>query len=250
MQKITSVANKLIQELILLKEISYQKETKKYLIEGLKMVDLAISKGVVESIFIEKQYIDKYKDFTNSFEITDNISKKISSLKSSQGIFAICKIQDFKEIDSNYLILDGIQDPGNLGTLLRSALAFEFKNIICSNDCVNFYNSKVLRATQSNHFELNLINTDLKKFLEELIQKEVVIIGTILQNESNFNYEKIKKKKIALILGNEGNGISKEVRDLIQLNAKIKINPEVESLNVGVAGSILMNEIYSKNKGV
>ncbi|AGR42348.1 TrmH family RNA methyltransferase [Spiroplasma diminutum] len=244
--KITSVNNSLIEEILSLKETKMQKEKQSYIIEGIKMVNLALEKQVVETILVEKNLFEKYKHFLNVIEISDNVSKKLSDLKTNQGIFAVCKMQQKEDLDGNYLILDGIQDPGNLGTLIRSAFAFEFKNVICSNNCVSFYNPKVLRATQSNHFDLNLRNEDLSFFLDKLKQKNIIVVGTLLKEESN-SLEKIKVNRIALILGNEGQGISKEISKKIDLNIKIKTNPDLESLNVAIAGSILMKDIYSMN---
>ncbi|WP_342275201.1 RNA methyltransferase [Spiroplasma endosymbiont of Cantharis lateralis] len=242
--KITSVNNSLIEEVLSYKETKVQKEQKKYIIEGIKMVDLAIQKEVVELLLVESKLFDNYKNFENVVEISDNVSKKLSDLKTSQGIYAICRIEKKQELDGNYLIIDGIQDPGNLGTLIRSAFAFDFKNIICSNDCVSFYHPKVLRATQSNHFDLNLLNEDLNNFIDNLKQKNIIVLGTLLKQKSDL-LENLKNKRVALILGNEGQGISKEISQKIDKNIIIKTNKELESLNVGVAGSILMNIIYS-----
>ncbi|WP_158637908.1 TrmH family RNA methyltransferase [Spiroplasma monobiae] len=245
--KITSVNNNLIEEVLSFKETKVQKEKNKYIIEGLKMVELAIQKEVVEMILVEERLFDKYKHLPNVVEISDNVSKKISDLKTNQGIFAVCKIIENKEyIDSNYLILDGIQDPGNLGTLIRSAYAFGFKNVICSKDSVSFYNPKVLRATQSNHFDLCLKNEDLTFFIDKLKQRNIIIVGTILRSESS-SVDEVKGEQVALILGNEGQGISKAVTQKLNINIKIKTNPDLESLNVAIAGSILMNNFYSQN---
>ncbi|WP_339033778.1 RNA methyltransferase [Spiroplasma endosymbiont of Cantharis rufa] len=242
--KITSVNNSLIEEVLSYKETKVQKEQKKYIIEGIKMVDLAIQKEVVELLLVESKLFDNYKNFKNVVEISDNVSKKLSDLKTSQGIYAICRIVKKQELDGNYLIIDGIQDPGNLGTLIRSAFAFDFRNIICSNDCVSFYHPKVLRATQSNHFDLNLLNEDLNNFIDNLKQKNIIVLGTLLKQKSDL-LENMKNKRVALVLGNEGQGISKEISQKIDKNIIIKTNKELESLNVGVAGSILMNIIYS-----
>ncbi|QHX36875.1 RNA methyltransferase [Spiroplasma sp. BIUS-1] len=244
--KITSVNNNLIEEVLSYKETKVQKEKGKYIIEGLKMVDLAIQKKVAEIILVETRHLDKYKDFSNVVEISDNVSNKLTDLKTTQGVFAVCKIEEKEDFDSNYLILDNVQDPGNLGTLIRSAFAFGFKNVICSKDSVSFYNPKVLRATQSNHFDLNLRNEDLKSFINNLKQSNIIILGTLLREESN-SLEEVKGKKVALILGNEGKGISQEVSEIIDKNIKVKTNPDLESLNVSIAGSIIMNNIFSMN---
>ncbi|AKU79471.1 TrmH family RNA methyltransferase [Spiroplasma turonicum] len=246
MKIINSISNDFIKFAISLKNAGNQKKYSKYLIEGEKMTKLAFKLKETDCILITNQkYIKEFDNFDNIILINNNVAKKISSLVNHQGYFAICNIKQ-KNFDykSNFLILDGVQDPGNMGTLLRSALAFGFKNIISTDNSVSYYNEKVLRATQSNHFELNLLTTtSLLETINILKNKDIVIFGTSL-NKKNHDINYDVNKCCALILGNEGKGIDKSLEVLFDKNLIIKMENNVESLNVGVAGSILMKDLF------
>jgi len=248
MEKITSVKNRIITTLISYKEKKYQFSEKKYLVEGINIIYEAIKNEVVESILGTKKYSTKFKSFSNYIEINDSVSQKISDLKNTQSIFAVCKFNQ-KEIykDSNILMLDGIQDPGNLGTLIRSAHAFGFKNIICSEDTVSLYNPKVLRATQGNHFNMWINYGKLKDIVNQFKAGDYKIITTDIKQKNNkFKLENYQKNKFILILGNEGNGIAQDLVEMGDENIFLPMENAVESLNVGVAGSIIMYKIYNQ----
>ncbi|AVN58869.1 TrmH family RNA methyltransferase [Mesoplasma florum] len=249
MEKITSTSNNKIKDLIKLRDDKkFQIVENLFVIEGLHMVNEAIKRNIVKSIFLEEKMFSKIYDI-NNFEcvlISENVSNKISSTKTSQGIFATCILEDQKiNMLENILILDQIQDPGNMGTLIRSAASFEFQTVVASNNSVSFYNPKVLRSTQGNLFSINLINDDLIKTINELKQNNYQIIGTVLNDETKFmkQIEFSKNQKYALIIGNEAKGISDELKPLIDINLNIEMSNEVESLNAAIAGSIIMYNI-------
>ncbi|QBQ07968.1 RNA methyltransferase, TrmH family [Spiroplasma gladiatoris] len=247
MEVITSVKNAYILKLLTLKDKKNQFLNQQYLIEGLNIVNEALKNNVVDTILTTKKHFKSF-DFKNIIEISDNVAKKLSDLKTSQEIFAVCNIKNNPITNSNYLILDDIQDPGNLGTLLRSALAFNFKNILCSFNCVSVYNPKVLRAAQGNHFKLNIEYCDLEKKINLLKNQKLKIISTSLNQTSNFNLDKLdEQQNYGLILGNEGSGVKQQLTLLSDYNLLLDINSEVDSLNVGVAGSILMYKLFNKN---
>lgn len=249
MQFISSTSNHKIKYLIKLRDdVKTINQDKKIFIEGFNMVQEALERGIVEEVYVldEKKFIIDLKSI-KAFIINESIAKKVSSTKNSQGIFAICKFKE-QEIDTNknILVLDDIQDPGNMGTLIRSALSFDFKNIIASPNSVNFFNDKVLRATQGMIFNINLKNTKLIGEITKLKSLGYVVFGTfITPNAKKINQiNLINYSKVILILGNEGNGISDEISKLIDVNINITMNSQVNSLNVGVAGSIIMHEFY------
>ena len=176
------------------------------------------------------------------FYVNHDIMKKISNLDSPPKVIGICKLLEEKEIGDRVLILDGIQDPGNLGTIIRSAVAFNIDTIILSNDTVDMYNSKVIRSTQGMLFYINIIRTDLMEVLPELKKNNYTIYTTNVTN--GIDIKKCEKQnKFALIVGNEGNGVSKKVSDYADYTIYIKTNNNVESLNVAVATSILLYEL-------
>ncbi|AOG60682.1 RNA methyltransferase, TrmH family [Spiroplasma helicoides] len=242
-EKITSVKNSLILKALEYKTKKSQLEDKKYLIEGLNIVNEAIKNNVVDKIFVTKKFVNTFQNI-DVIEISDNVAQKLSDLKNSQEVFAICNIVKKDFLDSNVLILDDVQDPGNLGTLIRSAFAFGFNNIICSESTVFLFNSKVLRAIQGNHFDLNIEYCDLEKRIVELKNEGYTIISTNLKEKNSiFDFE--SHDKIALILGNEGNGVSERVQKLAQKNVILKTSEKIDSLNVAIAGSIIMHDIFN-----
>lgn len=249
MEKITSAINNRIKEIVRLRdEKKSQIDEQAFFIEGLHMVKEAIKRNIVKTIFLEEKMLDKIDTLINLeyILITDNIANKIASTKSNQGIFAICEMKTKKlNLNQNILLLDQIQDPGNMGTLIRSAASFNFQTVIASNNSVSFYNPKVLRSTQGNLFSVNLINADLLKTIQDLKQNNYIIIGTVLKSNSKqlseINFD--EKQKYALIIGNEANGISSELQEIIDINLIIEMHNEVESLNAAIAGSIIMYNI-------
>ena len=164
--------------------------------------------------------------------------KKITNQKSVVEVCAICNKLDKKDITDKILILDTIQDPGNIGTLIRTAVSFNFNTIVLEN-CADIYSSKVLRATQGAIFKLNIIDTNILEFIKKLDGYKVY--GTSLKN--GLPLKQIEKAdKLAIILGNEGNGVRNEILDKTDKNIFIEIE-NMESLNVGIAGGIIMYEL-------
>ena len=231
---ITSKDNAKIKELAKLKTSKYRSETKTFLVEGKHLVSEAKASGLL----IEAFSLDDIPGYT---QVSADVMKKISSTDTLVSEVALCKMKEELPLDSKILILDKIQDPGNLGTLLRSAKAFSFNTVVLGEGTVDLYNEKVIRSSQGAVFKLNIIKKDLVEFIPTLNKYKVY--GTNVRN--GIDIKEVKDKdNIALILGNEGNGISNEVNDLVKYNIYIKMD-NMESLNVGVAGSILMYE-FSK----
>lgn len=228
---ITSKDNAKIKELAKLKTSKYRNQTKTFLVEGKHLVSEAKASGLL----IEAFSLDDIPGYT---QVSADVMKKISSTDTLISEVALCKMKEELPLDSKILILDKIQDPGNLGTLLRSAKAFSFNTVVLGEGTVDLYNEKVIRSSQGSVFKLNIIKKDLVKFIPTL--KDYKVYGTNVRNGIDIKDVK-DKDNIALILGNEGNGISNEVNDLVKYNIYIKMD-NMESLNVGVAGSILMYE--------
>ena len=147
-------------------------------------------------------------------------------------------------IKGNVIMLDGLQDPGNVGTIIRSAVAFNFDTIIVGNNTVDIYNEKVLRASEGMIYNVNIIKKDLVDSIMDLKLKGYTIIGTKVDNGKKI--EDITCNKYAFIVGNEGNGISDEILDMCDEYIYIDMNKKCESLNVGIASSIVMYEINKK----
>ena len=185
----------------------------------------------------------KERDKTNTFLIEgDHLLKEAMKhhLVIEVKVIAVTKKLEEKAINGPVLILDGIQDPGNLGTIIRSCVAFNMPNLLLSKECVDVYNPKVIRSTEGMIFHLNIVRKDLTEILPKLKETHQ-IIGTDVVNGISIK-EIEKEKNIALIIGNEGNGlgISKKYCDKF---VYIPMNKECESLNAGVSASILLYEL-------
>lgn len=240
---IESVDNKKIKYLKKLKEKKYRDEEKKFLIEGEHLVLEAYKSGLLEEVILCNNEIDLDID---KIYVSENVMKSLSDLPSKAWIIGVCKIVDnILDYNSNVLILDGVQDPGNLGAIIRSAVAFNIKNIVLSKDTVDLYNTKVLRSAQGMNFHLNIIREDITKIINELKNNNYIIYGTDVIN--GIDVKSIKNDgKYAIIMGNEGNGISPEVKELVDKNIYIKMNENCESLNVAVSASIILYELEKR----
>ena len=165
--------------------------------------------------------------------------KRVSMQVSIAPVIALCKKMEEKDILGPTLILDGIQDPGNLGTIIRSAVAFSMPNIIISDDSVDLYNPKVIRSTEGMIFHVNVVRRNLREFLPTL-KKDYQIIGTDVRKGVNIRDLSLNSN-YGIVIGSEGSGmgVSKEFCDTF---IKIPMSDKCESLNAGVSASIIMYE--------
>ena len=238
--KIESINNSKVKEWSKLKEKKYRDLNNKFIIEGDHLLKSALDKNLVlEIISLDKSYEVSNIPF---YEVNESIMKKLSNQVSISNVIAICKKLDNKEINGNVCILDNIQDPGNLGTIIRSACAFNINTIIMSNDTVDLYNDKVIRASEGMIFNLNYTKGDLEEILTILKKDNYTIYGTdVKQGESLNNI--IFSDKNAVIIGNEGKGMNNNLYNLCDKFINIPINSNCESLNAGVAASIIFYEM-------
>lgn len=228
---ITSKDNAKIKELVkLYKNKKYRDEKSLFIVEGYNLIDEAIKASRLISVYSIKEE-EKYKD---AVIISKELLSKITNTITPEGIIGVVKKENSSKIGNKVLYLDRLQDPGNIGTLLRSSIAFNFDTVIL-DECVDIYNPKVVRSSEGAIFHLNFI----KESLLNLKNNGYYLIGTTLDGISVDNLNHNLCKKIVLILGNEGNGIRKEYQDITDINLTISMN-KIESLNVGVAGSIFM----------
>ena len=167
--------------------------------------------------------------------------KKISDMESISPYYGVCNKLKESNIGNHVLYLDNIGDPGNLGTIVRSAVAFNFDTIILSYNTVDLYNPKVIRSTKGMLFNINIIVSDI----DELKLDDYLIYGTDVKNGIDIRCEDIPDK-IVIVIGNEGKGISDKVREYCQKNIYIPISNRCESLNAGVSAAIIMYEVMKK----
>lgn len=238
---ITSLDNKKIKELGKLKQKKYRDLTNTYLVEGEHLIQEAEKANVLEEVIIIDGYdINTTKDKTY---VTKEVMSKLTDLDTPCSMIGVCKKNNNTEIIGNkILLLDDIQDPGNLGTIIRSSVAFNVDTIILSKNTVDLYNSKVIRSTQGMMFHINIISKDLSSSIEEIHNRGIKVYATDVVDGIDVR-TLTDKSKYALVMGNEGNGVSKEIKELCDKNLYIKMNDKAESLNVGVATSILLYEL-------
>ena len=233
---ITSLNNDKVKYWTSLKLKKNRDNVKCFLIEGDHLINEAKKQNlVIETISI----VDKNADYF----VTKEIMEKISEQKSISYNAAVVRFISEDSISGNILILDGVQDPGNLGTIIRSCIAFGVSNIILSDNSVDLYNSKVVRATEGMIFNINVLRRNLIEFIPIVKNLGYKIVGTDVKN--GINIKDINKENIAIVMGSEGQGLSNEVKNMCDDFVYIKMDSACESLNVGVATSILLYEVYN-----
>lgn len=234
-KEIKSRQNELIKEVAKLDNPTYRKDVGLFKVEGFHMLEMAVEAKVVKQVFSLKK-IDNLDEIVPQYIVSKEVLEKISSTKSPQGVVAVCKLLPQNKIKSNkVLYLDGVSDPGNLGTILRTALAFDFCDVVLSKNCCSIYNEKTLQASQGAIFKLNIVSD---KNLSDLKKEKYQIIATEIKG--SISLEKVQKKdKFVLVLGNEAHGVSKETLELADYRVRIDIK-NIESLNVAIAGAIAM----------
>lgn len=231
--KIDSRQNQKIKDLVKLSQPKFSKEKKLFKIEGFHALEMAKKSNVLVSVFTTKE-IPNLK--VPQYIVSESIMESISVAKSPQGVICVCDYLEQKPLSSEkVLLLDNVSDPGNLGTLLRTALAFGYKDVVLRGGCSQ-YNEKVLQSTQGAIFELNIIyDIDLAKL------KDYEVIATEIKGSVDLASLSVVKKHV-LVLGNEAHGVSKEILDLADKRVRIEID-NIESLNVAIAGAIAMYQL-------
>ena len=261
MQIINSKTNNRIKDLIKLKNYSKFRDDKSlFYVEGERIIsDSPIN--LIDSIYIQKskvnnftKIIEKY-DNNKIFIISDDIFDKIKDTVNSQGIIAILKYnlltslnKDLLSNSNSCLILDNINDPGNLGTIIRLSEATNISFIILTNNCCNLYNTKVIRSCMSSIFRQNIyISDDIAYDIKLLKENEFTIYSTVLDNNSFKFYDRKYNKKSSFVFGNEANGISNQILDISDYKIFIPMCGNIESLNVAVAATAVCYEYMRQN---
>lgn len=250
MLEIESKNNNLFKEIKKLKEKKHRIKSNKYLIEGLRFVEEAIkSKVSIDSIIFTESFKEKNPDLF--LKINENIRliqmnkallKQLCSTENPQGIVGVINMQN-KELKSGELVVlvDKIQDPGNMGTIIRTAHAAGAAGIVMTKGTVDIYNDKTLRSTMGSIFYIPIVEDDSLDFVKSLKKEGYKLVVSSLQGKNNF-FEENLQGKVMIAVGNEGNGVSDEVYDIADIKVKIPMPGEAESLNVAVATSIMIYE--------
>ncbi|MGP6139637.1 MULTISPECIES: TrmH family RNA methyltransferase [unclassified Jeotgalibaca] len=242
MENITSVKNQKIKQWKKLHTTKGRKESNQYVIEGEHLYLEAIKSNVkLNTIIVTDKFVDKLSadQRDEAILVTEDIMKSLSQTETSQGIFCILDIPRLElpdSFDGKYVILDGVQDPGNGGTIVRTADAAGFDGVIFGNGSVDPYNDKVVRSMQGSQFHIPIYRGSIASIMDHF----EYVYGTALDENAKDFRSVSKTDNVAIVLGNEGNGVSSEVLSKTTRNLYIPIVGKAESLNVAIAGGILM----------
>ncbi|EDP12403.1 TrmH family RNA methyltransferase [Amedibacillus dolichus] len=239
MEKIVSKTNARVKKWAKYKEKKYRDSDRCFLVEGEHLLEEAIRAKLLDCILVEEGHTYDTGAYP-CYEVSSMIMRKLSDSVSGTWLIGVCHMpcpMDFV-MGEKVILLDDVQDPGNVGTILRSAYSFGFDTVVLSKHCADVYSDKVIRSTQGALFHMQVIRTDLSQIIDQLKEKKIPVIGTALENASAMSTIEAVDR-VALLFGNEGNGVSKELLAKCDETMYIEMHA-FESLNVAVAAGIAM----------
>ena len=250
MKEILSTKNSMIKELKKLHKKKYREENQQYIIEGFHLIEEAVNANakVKWVLFNQRgqlewsEWLDDQPQELLVF-VSDEVLVSLSELPTPQGIIAVLEMPVYDEnlhLGGSWLLLDNVQDPGNVGTMIRTADAAGLSGVVLGQGSSDIYNSKVLRAMQGSNYHLPVIRRSLEGIIDNFKKRGIPIYGTELNPEAISYTDLSKVKEYALIMGNEGQGVSQELLEKTDQNIYIPIKGKAESLNVAIAAGILM----------
>lgn len=248
MREIQAAKNNKIKALKKLHQRKYRNQSEDYLLEGYHLIEEAAkAHAEIKEIFLDKRGLRLWQEWVENHQFTyyllsDEAMKALSEQPAPQGIIALVqKSSNFpSDFSGKWLLLDNVQDPGNVGTIVRTADAAGFDGIFLGQGTADEYSPKVLRSMQGSQFHLPIFSGDLTEVIAEFQKIDSKIYGTKLDPAAISYNEAQKNEDFALILGNEGQGVAEDLLQLTDQNLYIPIYGKAESLNVGVAAGILM----------
>ena len=239
---ITSKANSVVKNAKKLHQKKYRKSA--YLIEGWHLFEEAVQAGVtIEKIFALESYRDQLAAFPQTVWVSEEILRDLADTQTPQGIVAVIQkeevgLPDFSQ--GKFLFLEDVQDPGNVGTMIRTADAAGFTGVIVSDKSADVYSLKTLRSMQGSHFHLPIYRMPVATFVEGAKKSDLPILATTLSKESKDYRELSPLEDFVLVMGNEGQGISSVMAESADQLVHISMKGRAESLNVAIAAGILM----------
>ncbi|WP_367342207.1 TrmH family RNA methyltransferase [Limosilactobacillus sp.] len=251
-EQLKSVHNQHVKNWKKLATKKFRRQTNRYLLDGWHLVNEALHNGAqVEQLIGTAAELDKHSDIVSLvdevYEVTPEIIKHITETVSPQGICAVAELPATygipSEINGAWLMLDSVQDPGNVGTMVRTADAAGFAGVVVNEKTADIFSPKVVRSMQGSQFHLRLFNGDLKKWIGDFNKIKAPVYGTELNPQARNFREVQTPETFALIMGNEGNGMDKDLLELTDQNLYIPMRGRAESLNVAVSAGILMFEL-------
>ncbi len=239
---ITSKANSVVKNAKKLHQKKYRKSA--YLIEGWHLFEEAVQAGVtIEKIFALESYRDQLAAFPQTVWVSEEILRDLADTQTPQGIVAVIQKEEVGLPDlhqGKFLFLEDVQDPGNVGTMIRTADAAGFTGVIVSDKSADIYSLKTLRSMQGSHFHLPIYRMSLASFVEEAKKTAIPILATTLSKDSKDYRELSPLEDFVLVMGNEGQGISSVMAESADQLVHIGMKGRAESLNVAIAAGVLM----------
>ncbi len=240
---IKSKENKLFKRIKKLKTKKYRDKEKLFIAEGHKFLDFSEDPKYI----IIREECDRYEEKVAAFNcekyvFSEPLFNEITTQENSQGIILVYEMRDgaMEALDNNIVVLDRVQDPGNLGTIIRVADAAGYRDIILTKGSVDVYNDKCVRSSMGSLFNMNIVYRETSELLEELKEREYKLSVTALASDA-VSYSEMKLgEKNAIIFGNEGQGVSQEIIDAADQKVIIPIYGSAESLNVAMASGIML----------
>ena len=239
---ITSLDNEKVKYYYKLQKKKYRDINNEFVVEGEHLVLEAFKTGVLKEVLLEEGEVLPID--VEQIEVTKEVLKKISTLSSPPKMIGLCEKKIETTIGKKILVVDEIQDPGNLGTIIRSAVAFNIDTIVIGDNTVDVYSPKVIRSTQGMLFHVPIVFYSIDKLIPILKKLKIPVLATnVKYGEEVKNLTRDEKQAFALIVGNEGNGVNPKYLELSDKFIYIPMNDVVESLNVAIATSIILYEM-------
>lgn len=243
--EITSLTNAKVKQWVKYKEKKHREKDRKFLIEGEHLLQEAYAAGILETLIVRNDVEVCIEVDLPCYEVSEEVMDKLSFHVSKEKVMGVCHYPEFEhKNEKKVILLDGVQDPGNVGTIIRSAYSFGYEHIYLSQACADAYNDKVIRSTQGALFHFPVERVDLVECVKQLKEQGIKVLATSLQ-ESRTLSEIEPQEAYALVFGNEGSGVSEEILALSDQNMIIEMN-RFESLNVSIAAGICMYVMNQK----
>lgn len=242
---ISSLENEKVKYYTKLQQKKYRDMMGEFLVEGRHLVLEAYYRGMLKEVILCDDYLLPID--VPFVEVTYDVLRKISNVDTPQKVMGVCKKCESTSIGQRILILDELQDPGNLGTIIRSAAAFDIDTVVLGDNTVDLYNPKVIRSTQGMLFQVPIVHFSIDELIPMLKSLKIPVFATNVEYGVEIDrLTKEEKTRFAIIVGNEGNGVNPKYLKASDKNIYIPMRANVESLNVAVATSIILYEMRKK----
>ncbi len=256
MKRITSPENSVVKALRKLEKKKYREDCGLFVVEGLRACSLAAnSPFAIEAFYLAESFLAEVQEDNRFWEtfpcyvFTDKIFSSVCDTQTPQGILCTAKMAPKADISKHnrYLYLDNVRDPGNVGTIIRTADALGFECVLLSEGCADLYSPKVIRSTMGSIFSVKTATDCSATTLKQLQKSGCQLVSSALTDTSCNLYESNLGERIVFVVGNEANGVSDEILDLSDLTVKIPMVGEAESFNVSIAAALLMGEVARRS---